>query len=179
MPRSATATVIVVVAAAALLSGCGGEPARAPVRTAAAESPAPVRVDEPAVTARVTDPARRAYIRRADRVCRELDPQREAKLREVEGAADAEGAYGETVTLAAEQLRRIAAIEPPLADRELIERNVIDRLRERLALRRRLQRDLATGDVQTTARDQASYEAFGVAVRSFARGYGFRECGRR
>jgi hypothetical protein len=62
----------------------------------------------------------------------------------VEGADDAAGAYGETVTLATEQLRRIMAIEPPLADRELIERNVIDRLRERLALRRRLQRDLAT-----------------------------------
>ena len=178
MPRSAAATVM-VLGAAVLLSACGGEPARAPAPTAAAETPAPVTVTEPAVTARVTDPARRAYIRRADRVCSELDPQREAKLGEVEGAADAEGAYGETVTLAAEQLRRITAIEPPPTDRDLIARNVIDRLRERLALRRRLERDLATDDAKTAARDQASFEALGVAVRSFARGYGFRECGRR
>jgi hypothetical protein len=178
MSRSALAA-FTVVALGVPLSGCGGEPARAPVRTAAAATPAAITVEEPAVTARVTDRARRAYIRRADRVCADLDPQRESKLREVEGAADPEGTYADTVTLAAEQLRRIAAIEPPAADRSLIGRNVIDRLRERLALRERLERDLAAADATAASRDQVRYEALGVAVRSFARGYGFRECGKR
>lgn len=68
------------------LAGCGGEGARAPAAT-----PAAVTVDELPGTARVTDPARAAYIRRADRVCADLDPKREGKLREVEGSEDPAG----------------------------------------------------------------------------------------
>jgi hypothetical protein len=157
--------------------GCGGEARRGPVRTVAGPPPAAVTVNEPAGTARVTDPARAAYIRRADRVCADLDPRRESKLHEVEGASDPAGAYAQTVTLAREQLRRIEAIHPPAGDRELIARNVIDRLRERLGLRDRLQRDVADDDADAAARDQSQFEALGVAVHSFARGYGFRKCG--
>lgn len=157
------------------LAGCGGEEGRAPVSS----TPAAVTVDEPSGTASVSDPVRAAYIRKADRICEELDPQREAKRREAGDADDPEIAYGESVDLAAEQLRRIEALTPPAGDEELIASNVVDRLRARLALRRSIQAALTSGDEDAAARDQAQLEALGTAVRSFARGYGFKECGAR
>jgi hypothetical protein len=174
MTRTALAALTALLFLGVPLAACGGEGGRAPAAT-----PAAVAVDEPSGTARVTDPARAAYIRRADRVCAALDPEREGKLQEVEGAEDPAGTYADTVTLAAEQLRRIEALTPPAADGDLIARNVLDRLRSRLVLRKRLRSDLAGGDERAAARDQAQYEALGIAVRSFARGYGFKECGTR
>ncbi len=177
MPSVAQLTPVVLVSAV-LLSGCGGEPRRAAVTvTVPAPTSSGVTVPETSGTARVTDPARMAYIRAADRVCGTLDPEREAKLREVKSAPSPVDAYAATVALAGEQLRRIAAIPPPPADRSLIARNVVDRLHARLIARQYLQRDLAAGDDSAAARDQAQFEALGVAVRSFARGYGFRKCG--
>ena len=174
MTRPALAALTALLLLGVPLAGCGGEGGRAPAAT-----PAAVTVDEPSGTARVTDPARATYIRRADRVCAELDPEREGKLREVEGAEDPAGTYADTVTLAEEQLRRIEALTPPAADGDLIARNVIDRLHSRLVFRHRLRSDLAAGDERAAASDQAHYEALGIAVRSFARGYGFKECGTR
>lgn len=164
-----------VLALTITFSGCGGEEARAPVPAA----PQAVTVDEPVGTASVGDPERAAYIRKADRICAELDPKRDAKRQQAGDADDPEAAYGESVDLAAEQLRRIDALTPPAGDGDLIASNVIDRLQARLDLRRRLQTALADGDEGSAARDQAQLEALGTAVRSFARGYGFKECGAR
>ncbi len=176
--RPTLTALVLALAVEGLIAGCGGEPARAPEEHAAT-TPVAITVDEPAGTATVTDPARAAYIRRADRICSTLDPRRETKLQEVDAASDPAGAYEATVTLAREQLRRIEALTPPAADADLIAQNVIDRLRTRLVVRGRLEHDLATGDEAAAARDQAEYEALGIAVRSFARGYGFAVCGTR
>ena len=173
-----TLPLLVVLAAVTAIAGCGGEPQRAPAQTVAAP-PAAVEVDEAPGTARVTDPARAAYIRRADRICRTLDPERERRLHEVRTASDPVRAYEDTVAMAREQLRRISALRPPAADRDLISHNVLDRLQQRLALRTRLAHALDVGDETTAGRDQAEFEALGIAVRSFARGYGFRDCGAR
>jgi hypothetical protein len=149
---------VVALALEALFAGCGGEPRRAPEEHAST-TPAAITVDEPVETATVTDPARAAYIRRADRICSTLDPKRETTLRGVDDASDPAGTYEATVTLARERLRRIEALRPPAADADLIAQNVIDRLRTRLAVRGRLEHDLTTGDEDAAARDQAEYEA--------------------
>jgi len=172
LPLAVIAGALVLGAA---ITGCGGDERRAPV----SEPPPAVTVDEPAGTASVGDPARAAYIRKADRICAELDPEREAKRQEAGKADDPDVAYGESVDLAAEQLRRIEALTPPAADTDLITSNVVDRLHARLDLRRRLQTALADGDEAGATRDQAQLEALGTAIRSFARGYGFKECGSR
>ena len=177
---TAFSRVLAVVAAAAAVAGlsaCGGEPRRAPVR----ELATPV-VSEPSGTARVTDPVRARYVRRVDAVCARYNPRREGALAEAERAPDEHGAveaYDSSISLAQDQLRGIEAIVPPDADRALIQRNVVDRLRERLALRRAMRADLLASDTASAQRNRAQLDALTIALQAFARGYGFRVCGAR
>ncbi len=71
------------------------------------------------------------------------------------------------------------AITVPSTDRALIQHNVVDRLRERLALRRALRTDLQDSDAAGAQRDRAHLDASLIALEAFARGYGFRVCGSR
>lgn len=167
---AATATVGGLVA-------CGGEPRREPVRELSTPT-----VSEPPGTARVTDPDRSRYVRRVDGVCGRFNPQREQALGEAERAPDvqrAAQAYDSNIALAEEQLRGVEAIVAPSTDRALIERNVIDRLRERIALRRALRDDLLASDTASAERHRAQLDALTIALQAFARGYGFRTCGAR
>ncbi len=86
-------------------------------------------------------------------------------------------AYDDNISLAEAQLRGVEAIPVPSADRALIQHNVVDRLRQRLALRRSLRTDLRDSDAAGAQRDRAQLDASLIALEAFARGYGFRVCG--
>lgn len=162
-----------------VLSACGGEPRRAVSYTTVVSTP---DVGEPSDTARVIDPARAAYIRRVDAVCARINPERERAISGVGSAGDnahAEQSMKQSIVLAEQQLREVAAVKPPAADRQLIASNVIDRLKTRLGLRRKLAVDLRDDDVGDASRNRAQLDALTIALRSFARGFGFRVCGER
>ncbi len=169
-----------LVAAAATigpLAGCGGESGRAPVRELSTPT-----VVQAAGAARVTDPARARYVQAVDEVCSRYNPRRERAVSEAEGAPDVDravAAYDDNIGLAEAQLRGVEAITVPSADRALIQHNVVDRLRERLALRRALRTDLRNSDTAGAQRDRAQLDASLIALEAFARGYGFRVCGSR
>ena len=160
-----------------LLAGCGGESGRAPVREVS--TPAVVQA---AGTAHITDPARARYVQAVDRVCSRYNPRRERAVSEAEGAPDvtrAVAAYDNNIGLAEAQLRGVEAITVPASDRGLIQHNVVDRLRQRLALRRALRTDLQDSDASRAQQDRAHLDASLIALEAFARGYGFRVCGSR
>ncbi len=169
--------------AVAVVAGCGGDTRRAettgttPSRVAG--GPASTRV---AVSANATDPRRRAYIARADRVCAQLDPRRAKERRRVGESPDpgeAVKAYDEGVSLAAQQLRRIEAVPVPPGDARLLRANVFDVLRQKLLLRRRIAVELNDADVPSVRRDQGELDALTQSLQGFARGYGFKVCGVR
>jgi hypothetical protein len=166
---------LAAVILAAGLAACGGEPRRTPVRELVTPT-----VSQPAGPARVTDPDRARYVREVDRVCDRYNPQRDDAVSEAEKAPDVDtavAAYDDSIALADQQLRGIEAIAPPDADRALIERNVVDRLRERLDLRRALREDLRESDAAGAQRHRAQLDALTIALQAFARGYGFQVCG--
>lgn len=166
---------LAATAAAATLAGCGGEPQRAPVRELS--TPA---VSQPPGTARVTDRDRARYVRDVDDVCARYNPRRDQAVAVSERAPDVQeavDAYDSSISLAEEQLRGIEAVVAPDADRALIERNVVDRLRERIVLRRALRSDLLDSDAAGAQRHRAQLDALTIALQAFARGFGFRVCG--
>jgi len=179
MPQARRSAALVACAATLgpLLAGCGGEPARAPVREVSTPT-----VTQSAGTARVTDPARARFVQEVDRVCSRFNPRREVAVSEAKAAPDVDhavAAYDDNISLAEAQLRGVEAIAVPSADRALIRHNVVDRLRERLALRRALLTDLRDSDAAAAQRDRAQLDASLIALEAFARGYGFRVCGSR
>lgn len=177
MPRPTRIVVLLAVAAtsATLLAACGGEPRRGAVTDVTTPS-----VSVPQGTARVTDPARARYVRAVDAVCDRYNPEREQATAEAGSAPDADHAaraYDGTIAFAEAQLRAVEAVTPPAGDRILIARNVLDRLRERLTLRRELRADLAASDAASAQVNRAKLDTITLALESFARGYGFRVCG--
>jgi hypothetical protein len=171
------AALVVTVATTGILTGCGGESGREPVRQVSTPT-----VIQPAGTARVKDPVRARYVEAVDRVCSRYNPRRERAVSEAEGAPDVDqavAAYDDNIGLAEAQLRGVEAIAVPSTDRALIKHNVVDRLRERLALRRALRTDLRDSDSAGAQRDRAHLDASLIALEAFARGYGFRVCGSR
>ena len=169
------AALVAAATTMGLLAGCGGESRRAPVREVS--TPA---VTQSAGTARVTDPVRARYVQEVDRVCSHFNPRRELAVSETKGAPDVDhavAAYDDDIRLAEAQLRGVESIAGPSADRTLIQHNVVDRLRERLALRRSLRTDLQDSDAANAQRDRARLDASLIALEAFARGYGFRVCG--
>ncbi len=177
MGSSRAAAILAATATALATAGCGGESQRAPVRELSTPT-----VTQAAGSARVTDPVRARYVAQVDRVCARYNPQREKAVSEAEHAPDAQSAataYDGNIRLAQAQLRGVEAIAAPSADRALIQHNVVDRLRARLALRRALRTDLLDSDAASAQRHRAQLDASLIALEAFARGYGFRICGAR
>jgi hypothetical protein len=174
-PLRHVAVPLAVVATAVALSACGGEPRRAPVQQLTTPT-----VAQPADSATVSDPARARYVRKVDAVCARYNPQRDDAVRQAGEASDDAAAvrdYDGSIALAERQLAAIEAVAAPSADRALIQRNVVERLRQRIALRRALSADLSASDTAGAQRDRAQLDALTIALQSFARGYGFKECG--
>ena len=161
-------------------AGCGGEAARAPQTATVLTVVQGQTVAAPSGTARITDPARAAYVRKVDAICRVRNPERDADVKAAGEASDeheAVKAYDRSISTADDQLHEIESVTPPRGDADLITTNVIDRLRERIALRKRISRDLADSDATAASRDRAQLDALTIALMSFARGYGFNACG--
>ena len=172
-----SAALAAAAATMGLLTACGGESGRAPVREVSTPT-----VVQAAGAARVTDPARARYVQQVDSVCSRYNPRRERAVSDAAGATDvphAVAAYDDNIGLAEAQLRGVEAITVPSTDRALIQHNVVDRLRERLALRRALRTDLQDSDATSAQQDRARLDASLIALEAFARGYGFRVCGSR
>lgn len=183
-PLGATAGFLAVAAVIAI--GCGGDPGRAGEGTvsnaATATQPAPATVGKPGVSATVSDPARRAYIARADRVCEHLDPRRNEARKRVGEAADtgeAVNAYDDGISLAARQLRELEAIPVPPRDRDLMRTDVFGVLRRQLSLRREVRIGLQAGDVALVQSLQTQLDDLTRSLQGFARGYGFTVCGEK
>ncbi len=121
-------------------------------------------------------------MREVDAVCVRYNPRRDAAVEQAGAAGDVPAAvrdYDQGIALAERQLAAIEAVAAPAADRALIEHNVLDRLRRRIVLRRALSADLEASDTAGAQRDRAQLDALTIALQSFARGYGFRQCGAR
>lgn len=169
------------------LSGCGGDTRRAETEGVAtapqAAAPVPhVKLPHgPVVSSRPTDPARRAYLVKADRVCSRFDPMRnEARDRAAGESADvakAARSYDEGVKVGEQQLRALEAIRPPSGDRALLRANVFAPLRAQLALRGQIAPVLARADVAELRPLQGRVDSLTRSLVGFARGYGFKVCG--
>jgi hypothetical protein len=185
---SLVALLVVGTALSALLGGCGGDARRGeqdsigavtqrapPVPAASRGAPAQV------VATPIADPARRAYVARVDSVCGQIDPERGAEQKRV-GAAKQVGeavkAYDDSIALGWRELRRIEAIQPPPGDRSALRANVFDVIRSQLALRRRIAGALAAVNVPRLRALRAEEDNMARALGGFARGYGFRVCGK-
>ncbi len=185
MIRLRLAPLAAALAALALLAaGCGGDRNRAETTTTAAPQPAAatptVGQGTRPVSAKVTDPIRRAYIARVERVCNRLDPERNNARERVGEAGDARGeakAYDDSIAVGEAQLRRIRAIPAPARDRDALEANVFGVIQRQLAIRRQIRAALAAGDVTRLQTLRAHLDALTRSLAGFARGYGFRVCG--
>lgn len=182
--RRALLAALGVPLALAAAAGCGGETRRAETETEAAPAalarPAPARPSAHVPPARVTDPRRRAYIRRTDAVCARFDPERSAERKRVGDAADIEGAvhaYEKDSALGAAELRQIEAVPPPPGDAALLRANVFEPIHRQLALRAQIKAALAAVDVPRLRVLRAGSDEIGRALSAFARGYGWRTCG--
>lgn len=168
------------VATALAVAGCGGEAGRAPETATVITVMGSPTVPLPPHTARITDPARAAYVKAVDAVCRTRNPERDKDVKEAADASseqDAVAAYDRSITTADEQLKEIEAVTPPADDADLIATNVIDRLKQRIVVRKQLSKALADDDAEAASRDRAELDALTIALQSFARGYGFSDCG--
>lgn len=184
-PRSLILIGLAVPLVLAGLAGCGAETRRAETETEAATTSVPAA---PAATgrpkkvpvAKVTDPHRRAYISRTDRICRNLDQERSTARKRVGESADIQGAvkaYEEDTTLGSSELRKIEAVPPPPGDAALLQANVFEPIRSQLLLRAKIRAALAAVDVPRLRVLRAELDNISRALSAFARGYGWRACG--
>ncbi|MGB7589402.1 MAG: hypothetical protein WBM00_11915 [Solirubrobacterales bacterium] len=168
------------------LSGCGGDVRRAGTESdVAGQASHPVVARERARRARlpaatVTDPQRRAYIARTDRICRSFDPERGSARKRAGESADVPGAvraYEEGTALGRSELRRIETVTPPPGDAKLLRANVFSPIRHQLALRARIRNALAAVDLPRLRALRAQLDNISRALSAFGRGYGWRSCG--
>jgi len=169
----------------AALAGCGAETRRAETETEAATTSvpataAPTGQPRNVPVAKVTDPHRRAYISRTDRICRGLDPERSTARKRVGESADIQGAvkaYEEDTALGSSELRKIEAVPPPPGDAALLQANVFEPIRSQLVLRTKIRAALAAVDVPRLRILRAELDNISRALSAFARGYGWHACG--
>jgi hypothetical protein len=179
----AVRTMLTVGLALALLAltSCGADSRRASqqnVRERTQASTVPATGTGPIVPARVTDPARRAYIARVDAVCKRLDPERNGAREKAAGdTAQVLKGYDDSIGLGASQLRDIEAIKPPPGDAAALHANVFDVIRRQLAVRRQISTALANGDSAQVQTLQRQLDDLTRSLTGFARGYGFQVCG--
>lgn len=185
LPLRPLALTCLVAGAGALLLGCGGdtrrgedEGASAPATTSTqASTSAPTA---PAPVAEVTDPARRRYVARVDRICRTLDPEANSAEERVGAATDAgeaAKAYGDDIKVGETEWRQITAVPVPPGEEQLLKANVFDVIRRQLALRREIRVALAAEDVPRLQSLRGELDNLTRSLVGFARGYGFRDCG--
>ena len=186
MPEATRSPLSILAVAATALgllaAGCGGEPRRAEtVRTVTQASPAPATTATgPVVPAKATDPVRRAYIARVDRICAHLDPERGSARERVGESGDAEKAavaYDDSIALGEKQLREIEAVRAPSRDRAALEANVFGVIRRQLAVRREIRAALAAHDLTRLTTLRRQHDDLTRSLVGFARGYGFQVCG--
>ncbi len=182
-PRPLAAVALAALAAAAL-AACGGESGRAETSTTAksatTEYEEGTQLAQTPAIADVTDPVRRAYVRKVDAVCRTLDRERNSARRQAEaGAETAEGAqaYDDTIALGERQLREIRAIPVPPGESRLLRTNVFDVIAHQLDIRRQMRTALADTDLPRLQALRAQLDSLTQSLLGFARGYGFRVCG--
>jgi hypothetical protein len=168
------------------MAGCGGETRRAETESTgpAVSTPAAATPTRPGQAhlpvAAVSDPRRRAYVRRTDRICGRFDQERGRERERVGEAADvhiAEAAYDQGTALGEAELRRLEAVPPPPGDAALLRANVIEPVRHQLALRARIRNALAAVDLPRLRALRAESDNISRALSAFARGYGWRSCG--
>ncbi len=178
----------VVLAGALIFAGCGGDRNRAegsaaPPSTSSTAAAVAVKVPHaPPVSAEATDPARRRYIAKADRVCARYDPKRNEARRRTGEAADsteAAHAYDDGIKLGVAQLRALLALPVPPRDAGALRANVFEPLRAELRLRRAIVPALAANDLTRLRPLQRRLDALTQSLDGFARGYGYRVCGVR
>lgn len=171
-----------------LLTGCGGDQRRGeaegeetttPAGAVSAPESSPQQTGEPQVT-KVTDPVRRAYVRRVDAICRRLDPERTKGREEVQSAAtsvEAANFYEDSISAGWRELREIEAVPAPPVDAALLKADVLDPIRAQLALKAQIREALAVADVPELRRLRTELDNSSRALTGFARGYGFQVCG--
>jgi hypothetical protein len=187
-PRLAFAAALLVLMA--LAPGCGGDQRRGEAETSTvatsgtttqAQPPAGQTAGPPKVPSSASsDPARRAYIRRVDRICSKLDPEHTGARERVDKStneSEAVNAYDDTIALWTKQLSEIKAVPAPPGDRSALVANIFDPIRRQLALRRQIRNALAAVDVPRLRQLRGELDNLTVALTAFARGYGFRVCG--
>ncbi len=184
--KVARKTLIAGLALALLLfAGCGGDSRRASQQSLKAAGPTATRSGSdvpagtgPIVPARVTDPARRAYIARVDAVCKRLDPERTGAREHASGdTSQVLKGYDDSIALGATELNDIEAIKPPHGDATALRVNVFDVIRHQLAVRREIRTALAGDDTTQVRALQGQLDALTRSLVGFARGYGFTVCG--
>lgn len=175
-------TLVALVA----VSGCGGDTNRAETESAVVTTAPPTaglhrpgnRASLP--VAAVSDPHRRAYLARTDRICRRFDPERNTereRVRESATVEEAAKAYERGTVLGESELTRLEAVPPPPGDAALLRANVFDPVRHQLALRARIRSALAAADVPRLGALRAQLDNISRTLSAFARGYGWRSCG--
>jgi hypothetical protein len=170
---------------ALLVAGCGGDTRRAETEStetgqpSAGEAPVPAPAGPVRVT-RVTDPVRRAYVRRVDSICHQVDPERASRQESVAASPDTAEAvrtYDDTIALGRRELQRIEAVPPPPGDVALLKANVFEAVRTQLTLREAMSKALAAEEVTRLRQLRSELDNSTRALTGFARGYGFRVCG--
>lgn len=168
------------------LSGCGGDTNRAETESAVATTAPPTAgLHRPGnqaslPVAAVSDPRRRAYIARTDRVCRRFDPERNTereRARESATVEEATKAYERGTALGESELKTLEAVPPPPRDAALLRANVFGPVRHQLALRARIRSALAAANVPRLRALRAQLDNISRALSAFARGYGWHSCG--
>ena len=168
------------------LSACGGDTRRAETEGGAARTTqttstkAPAGAHQSVPAAAVTDPRRRAYIAKTDRICRGVDPERNTAREQVGAAADTQEAaksYEKETALGTSELKQLEAVAPPPGDAKLLQANVFGPVRHQLALRAQIRVALAAADVSRLRALRAELDNISRALAGFARGYGWRACG--
>ncbi len=173
-----------------LAPGCGGDARRGEAETntvassgttTGTQSPAGQTGGSPKVpSSAVSDPARRAYVDRIDRICGKLDPEHTGARERVgksTNESEAVNAYDNTIALWTKQLSEIKAVPAPPGDRSALRANLFDPISRQLVLRRQIRNALAAVDVPRLRQLRGELDNLTVALTAFARGYGFRVCG--
>lgn len=177
----------IAAASALLVTGCGGdqrrgsEPSIGATATVTARPVAAVgpggKLETP-VSAPATDPARRAYIARVDRICGRIDPERNKEQEDSTGAlSDIARRYVVASVLSADELREIEAITPPRGDARALRTNVFDVIVRQLSIRKQIHRAILARDLTTVEARQSDLDDLTRLLAGFARGYGFKVCG--
>ena len=163
-----------------VLAGCGADARRAGTQTTAAPATATANQQGPSLVTDVTDPERRAYVARVDRICARLDPERSAVDEQVSKSADsraAAAAYEKTISLGSSQLRQIEAVSAPPRDQAALRADVFAVISRQLAIRQQIKTALAAADVTRLQSLRSELDGLTRSLAAFARGYGFHVCG--